>query len=74
MYICTSQQNSVAERNNRTIVEATRTMLDEKYMLKSIGHKLNMAHIRVFGSIAYVHVPKEKKEETQRKSRKVHNS
>ena len=76
----------MAERKNRTIVEAARAMLEEKslpkfywaeavrtavYIQNRIGdtmsaHELyfgtkpNLRHLRVFGSIAYVHVPKEK--------------
>ena len=83
----TPEQNGVAERKNRTIVEAARAMLEEKSLPKFYGaealttavyiqnrirdkvsaHELyfgtkpNLRHLRVFGSIAYVHVPKEKR-------------
>jgi hypothetical protein len=76
----------VAERKNRSIVEAARAMLEEKsmpkfywaeavrtavYIQNQIGDKVsayeqyfrtkpNLRHLRVFSSIAYVHIPKEK--------------
>jgi hypothetical protein len=76
----------VAERKNRSIVEAARAMLEEKTMLnfywaeamrtavyiqKRIGDKVsayeryfgtkpNLRHLRVFGSIPYVHISKDK--------------
>ena len=82
----TPEQNDVAERKNRLIVEGTRAMLEEKslpkfywaeavstavYIKNRIGEKVlvqelyfgrkpNLLYLRVFGSIAYVHVPKEK--------------
>ena len=34
------------------------------------GTKLNMRHLRVFGSIAYVHVPKEKRRKLDAKAEK----
>ena len=40
------------------------------------GKKLNLAHLRIFGSIAYVHVPKEKRRKLDAKAEKclpVHN-
>ena len=77
----------MAERTNRSVVEAARAMLEEKslpkfywaeavrtamYIQNRIGDKVsahelyfgtkpNLRHLRVFGSIAYVHVPKEKR-------------
>lgn len=83
------QQNGRAERDNRTIVECARTMLQAKklpkflwaeavntaiYTLNRTGHsrldggktpyelwtgkKPDLSHIRIFGSEAFVHVPK----------------
>ncbi len=95
------QQNGVAERKNRHIVEITRAMLNEKnlpnyfwvevvatavYIMnrtptaaihgmtpkeKFIGKKPNVSHLRVFGCIAYVHVPDEKKSKLDQKLRNV---
>jgi hypothetical protein len=76
------EQNGVAERKNRSIIEAAQAMLEEKSMPKFywaeavrtvvyiqnriedkvsaykryFGTKPNLRHLRVFGSIAYVHV------------------
>ena len=86
----------MAERKNRSIVEAARAMLEEKilptfywaeavttavYIQNRIGeqvsaHELyfetkpNLRHLRVFGSIAYVHVPKEKRRKLDAKAEK----
>lgn len=84
----TPEQNGVAERTNRTIVEKARTLLqdagcEKRMWAESInaavylknrsphkavkdktpeevwtGEKVNLGHLRVFGCIAYVHVPK----------------
>ena len=90
------EQNSVAERKNRSVVEAARAMLEEKsmpkfywaevvrtavYIQNRIGEnvspdelyfrrKPNLRHLRVFGSIAYVHVPNEKRRKLDPKSEK----
>ena len=94
----TPQQNGVAERKNRTIVEMARCMLHAKNMhykfwaeamacatyilnrtptkaLKDItpeeawsGRKPNLQHLRIFGSIAYVHIPKQKRHKLDAKS------
>jgi hypothetical protein len=92
----TPEQNGVAERNNRSIVEAAGAMLEEKSMPKSywaeavrtavyiqnrigdkvspyeqyFGTKPNLRHLRVFGSIAYVHIPKEKRKKLDTKAEK----
>ena len=92
----TPEQNGVAERKNRSVVEATRAMLEEKSMRKFywaealrtavyiqnwIGEKVsahelyferkpNLRHLRVFGSITYVHVPKEKRRKLDAKAEK----
>ena len=42
---------------NRTSVSGSQVSLHELYF----GHKPNLAHLRVFDSIAYVHVPKDKR-------------
>ena len=84
----TPEQNGVAERKNRSVVEAARAMLEAKsmpkfywaevvrtadYIQNRIGEKVlthalyferksNLnRHLRVFGSIVYMHVPKEKR-------------
>ncbi len=83
------QQNGVAERKNRHIVEIARAMLNEKnlpnyfwaeavttvmYIMnltptvhgmtpeeKFTSKKPNVSHLKVFGCIAYEHVPDEKR-------------
>ena len=96
----TPQQNGVAERKNRHILEVARAMLNEKHMPKSYwakaantavylmnrcttsgvhevtphekyyGNKLDLSHVRIFGSIAYVHIPNEKRQKLDPKSEK----
>lgn len=91
----TPQQNDVAERYNRTIMEKVRSMLEDSqldermwaeaantavYLInrsptKKIlgktsyeawyGQKPNLGYLRVFGSIAYVHIPDEKRTKLQ---------
>ena len=86
----------MAERKNRSIVEAAWAMLEEKSMPKFywaevvraavyiqnqigenvsvhdlyFGRKPNLRHLRVFGSIAYMHVPKEKLKKLDAKDEK----
>ena len=97
----TPQQNGVAERKNRTIVDMTRSMLKTKGMPKEFwaeavmcsvyvqnrcphqilgqktpqefwsGHKPNVGHLRVFGSIAYAHVPDQQRKKLEDKSKKL---
>ena len=85
------QQNGVAERKNKTILNMTRFMLKTKNMPKKFwveaiscavylsnksltrnvkdktpqetwnGRKANVDHLRVFGSIAYTHVPQQER-------------
>lgn len=87
----TPQQNGVAERRNRTIMNMVRCLLSEKEMPRSLwpdaarwtAHVLNRSftkavkdmvpeerwtgikpkvdYFRVFGSIAYVHIPEQKR-------------
>ena len=90
------EQNGVAERKNRSVVEAAWAMLEEKslpkfywaeavrtvvYIQNRIGDKVsahelyfgtkpNLRHLRVFGSIAYVHVLKEKQRKLDTKAEK----
>ena len=96
----TLQQNGVAERLNRTLVEMSRSMLldsklPKKYWEESVstavyirnrcptkavegktpyeawfGQKPRADHLRVFGSDAYVHVPKDKRKKLDSKARK----
>ncbi|KAL6287822.1 hypothetical protein ACE6H2_012212 [Prunus campanulata] len=85
------QQNGVAERKNRTVMEMARTMMHEKKIpLKFWGEAVNTAvylqnrsptsaldnttpfeqfsgrkpgvkHLRIFGSLCYIHVPSQKR-------------
>eukprot|EP00253_Pinus_taeda_P006243 PITA_06243 len=85
------KQNGLAERKNRTIVEAARVMLYDQDMPKFLwaeacgtavyvqnrtplralgkitpesaftGKKHEMSHFRIFGSLAYCHIPEEKR-------------
>ncbi|KAH9650220.1 hypothetical protein KPL70_026283 [Citrus sinensis] len=94
------QQNGVAERNNRTILDMARIMLKSKRLLKEFwaeavacavylsnqsptrnvwgktpqeawsGRKPGIIHLRVFGSIAHVHVPDESRAKLDDKSEK----
>ncbi|GKB83567.1 putative RNA-directed DNA polymerase [Tanacetum coccineum] len=97
----TPQQNGVAERKNRTIMNMVRSMLNEKHVLKEYwaeaanwsvhilnrcptsaldnmtpqeawsGIKPKVDYFRVFGCLAYVHVPYQKRHKLDEKS-KVH--
>ena len=92
------QQNGVAERKNRTILDMARSMLKSKKLPKELwaeavacavylsnrsptrsvwgktpqeawsGRKPGISHLRVFGSIAHVHVPDEKRTKLDDKS------
>ncbi|KAH9659148.1 hypothetical protein KPL70_023755 [Citrus sinensis] len=94
------QQNGVAERNNRTILNMARSMLKSKRLPKEFwakavacavylsnrsstrsvwgktpqeawsGRKPGITHLRVFGSIAHVHVPDESRAKMDDKSEK----
>ncbi|KAH9687903.1 hypothetical protein KPL70_014941 [Citrus sinensis] len=94
------QQNSVAERKNRTILDMARSMLKSKRLPKEFwaeavacavylsnrsptrsvwgktpqeawsGRKPGITHLRVFGSIAHVHVPDESRAKLDDKSEK----
>ncbi len=94
------QQNGVAERKNKHIVEKARAMLNEKnlpnyfwaeavttavYIMsrtptaavhgmtleeKFTCKKTDVSHLRVFGCIAYVHVPNEKRSKLDAKAKK----
>ena len=96
----TPEQNGVAERLNRTLVEATRTMLldakmPHRFWAEAIstavylrnrsptstvkgatphqawfGQKPRVDHLRVFGSTAYMHVPRDERGMLDPKSRK----
>jgi len=85
------QQNGVAERKNRTIMDMVRSMLKSKNVSKELwaeavacavytlnrckttslegvtpqeawsGYKPTVAHMKVFGSTTYAHVPKERR-------------
>jgi hypothetical protein len=94
------EQNGVAERKNRHIVEITRAMLNGKklpnyfwaeavatiiYIMnrtpitivhgmtpeeKFTSKKPDVSHLKVFGYIAYVHVPDEKRSKLDPKAKK----
>ena len=94
------QQNGVAERKNRTILDMARSMLKSKKLPKELwakavacavylsnrsptrsvwgktpqeawsGRKPGISHLRVFGSIAHVHVPDERRTKLDDKSEK----
>ena len=96
----TPEQNGVAERMNRTLVETVRSMISDAKVPKSYwaealntavylrnrsptstlknatpyeilyGTKPNVSHLKVFGSIAYAHIPKDERQKLDSKSRK----
>jgi len=95
------QQNGIAERKNRTIMDMVRSMLRSKNLPKEFwaeavqcavyvqnrcphsgledrtpqeawsGQKPTVSHFRVFGSIAYAHVPGQLRSKLEDKSRKL---
>ena len=96
------QQNGVAERMNRTLVESARTMishagLPNMYWAEAIstaayvrnrmttkaikenktpyerwyGKKPNLSHLRVFGCMAYVHIPDDERRKLNKKVEKM---
>lgn len=97
----TPQQNGLAERMNRTLVERARCMLfyanlEKKFWAEAVataayvvnrsptkslegktpyelwkGKKPNLSHLKIFGSEAMVHVPKEKRHKWDKKSVKM---
>ena len=96
----TPQQNGVAERKNRTIVEMARSMLQHKNLPKNLcaeavstavyilncsptkavlnmtpyeawfNRKPTVNHFKVFGCVAYSHIPKENREKLDEKGEK----
>ena len=94
------QQNGVAERKNRTILDMVRTMLKSKNVPKELwaeavqcaiyvqnrcphvklnektlqevwsGRKPSVSHLKVFGSIAYGHVPTQQRTKLEDRSKK----
>lgn len=96
----TPEQNGVAERMNRTLVEAVRAMLSDAQLPKTFwaeavstaayvrnrsptstlkdmtpyealnGRKPNVKHLRTFGCISHVHIPKDEREKLDSKSRR----
>ncbi|KAJ3686893.1 hypothetical protein LUZ61_016057 [Rhynchospora tenuis] len=94
------QQNGVAERKNRTILDMVRSMLKTKNMPKEFwaeavrcavyvqnrcphaklmnqtpqeawsGIKPTVSHLKVFGSVAYAHVPDQRRTKLDDKSKK----
>ena len=96
----TPEQNGIAERKNRTLVEAVCTMIADSNLSKTFwgealstavyvqnrgpttalngitlyqilnDRKPNVKHFRVFGCLAFAHVPKEERGKLDSKSRK----
>lgn len=94
------QQNGVAERKNRTILNMVRSMLNRSFLPKSFwpeavlwsiyllnrsptiavrdrtpeeawsGRRPSVDHLRIFGCIAYAHVPDEKRKKLDDKGEK----
>jgi len=94
------QQNGVAERKNKTILDMVRSMLKSKKMPKEFwaevvqcpiyvqnhcphvklddqtpqealsGQKPTVSHLKVFGSVAYAHVPDQQRMKLEDKSKK----
>lgn len=97
----TPQQNGLAEKMNRTLVERAKCMLFDANLSKGYwaeavataayiinrspsrvlaevtpyekwtGKKPNLSHLRVFGSKAMVHIPKQKRQKWDRKSQEL---
>ncbi|KAJ0851519.1 putative RNA-directed DNA polymerase [Helianthus annuus] len=97
----TPQQNGVAERKNRTLMELSRSMMNIKrlpnnYWAEAIacatyilnrtitktrpnvtpyeawyGVKPNVEHLKIFGCLAYVHVPKQHRDKLNEKTEKA---
>ncbi|XP_074351350.1 uncharacterized protein LOC141690452 [Apium graveolens] len=96
----TPQQNGVAERKNRTILDMVHSMLKSKKMPKEFwaeavkcaiyvqnrcphaklkdqtpqeawnGKKPTVSHLKVFGSVAYAHIPDQQRTKLEDKSKK----
>jgi transposase InsO family protein len=96
----TPEQNGVAERMNRTLIENVRSMLADaklphKFWAEALstavylrnrspatavegmtpyeawtGEKPNVKHLRVFGCLGYVHIPKDARQKLDSKARK----
>ncbi|KAG6530792.1 hypothetical protein ZIOFF_004550 [Zingiber officinale] len=63
----TPQQNGVTERKNQTIVEMAKSMMHEKAIPNKTpfeawsGRRPSVNHLKVFGSICYSQIPKQKR-------------
>ena len=96
----TPEQNGSAERENRTLVEAARSMLQSKGLplklwaeaVNTAAHVINrsgptkvkdktpyelwtrkstdVSHLKIFGTVCYVHVPKQKRQKLDSKALK----
>ncbi|PKI44803.1 hypothetical protein CRG98_034751 [Punica granatum] len=70
----TPQQNRLAERMNRTIIERVRCMLSQAKLSKSFwgevwtGKKVSYKHIRIFGCRASVHIPRDERSKLDAKA------
>ena len=82
------QQNGVAERMNRTLVESARSMIAHAAYVRNrlpttalkenetpyqrwYGRKPDVSHLRVFGCMAYAHVPDNERRKLDKKSKKM---
>ncbi|CAL8138644.1 unnamed protein product [Prunus armeniaca] len=72
----TPQQNGVVERKNRTVIEMAKSICPTKALHNITpfeaysGRKPRIAHLKVFGSLCYVHVPAELRHKLDPKSTK----
>jgi transposase InsO family protein len=94
------QQNSVAERKNRTIMEAVKTMIHDQdlpmclwaedamaavYVQNRLSHsalgfktleemftgkKPEVSHLKIFGCLVFIHIPKEKRNKLEPSGKK----
>nr|GEZ72297.1 copia-type polyprotein [Tanacetum cinerariifolium] len=66
------QQIGVVERKNRTILNMVRSMLKNNKTPQEAwnGLKPTVSHLRIFGSIAYVHVPSQRRSKLDDRSEK----
>ncbi|GKD19054.1 retrovirus-related pol polyprotein from transposon TNT 1-94, partial [Tanacetum coccineum] len=66
------QQNRVVERKNKTILNMVRSMLKNNKTPQEAwnGMKPTVSHLRIFGSIAYVHVPSQRRSKLDDRSKK----
>nr|PNR28058.1 hypothetical protein PHYPA_028650 [Physcomitrium patens] len=71
----TLHQNSVAKRQNKTIMELVGNMAIKKkfgmiFHENKFQHKSNISNLRMFGCLGYIHIPKEQRKKIDNKTRK----